>query len=88
MLTPLAALPSSELLQQRSGIFEILGIKPFGEPVVDWDWQLPRFGLLPLLLPQPRQAHGRAPFSRFSFLFAGNVESLMKPGSGFFDDIR
>lgn len=50
---------SRQLLQQRSGFFEIPCVKSFGKPAIDVCEQLPGCSFFALLLPQPRQAHHR-----------------------------
>jgi hypothetical protein len=44
---------SVQLVQQRLGLLQISGIKPFGEPLVDGGQQVVGFFFLTLLLPQP-----------------------------------
>jgi len=46
--------------QQRLRLLQICRVKSFGEPIVDFRQQLPRFGGFVLLLPQATAAHGRA----------------------------
>jgi hypothetical protein len=58
-LVTLALPVSSQFLQQRLGLLQILRVKPLGEPVVDLGQQLVSFGPLALLLPQPTQTHHR-----------------------------
>jgi hypothetical protein len=43
-------------VQQRLGLLEVGGVKALGEPAVDRRQQRMGFGLLALLLPQPRLA--------------------------------
>jgi len=48
-----------QFLKQCPGILQVSGVKPLGEPAVDWGQQPVGFGPLALPLPQPTQAHGR-----------------------------
>src|SRR5713101_7222847 len=43
---------SRQLIEQRPGLLEVGGVKPFGEPAVDLGQQLVGCGALALLLPQ------------------------------------
>src|SRR5713101_7687577 len=54
---PLLWLLTFEFCQQRPGLLQVCGVKPFGEPAVDLRQHLPGFFFLALLLPQPAQAH-------------------------------
>src|SRR5215831_8275915 len=51
---------SPQLFQQRLGLLQVGGVEALGEPAVDRGQELARFHALALLLPQARQAHGRA----------------------------
>src|SRR5262245_25137852 len=75
--TALAAL-SRQLLQERLGVLQVSGIKPFGEPVIDRGQQ--RAGLVPraLLLPKPTQAQRRPQLQRPGVLATGHGEGLTK----------
>src|SRR5205807_2501510 len=46
--------------EQRPGRLPVRRVKTFGEPVIDGRQQLVGGGLLPLALPEARQAHGSA----------------------------
>src|SRR5262245_264825 len=75
--TALAAL-SRQLLQERLGVLQVSGVKPFGEPAIDRGQQ--RAGLVPraLLLPQPAQAQRRPQLQRPGVLATGHGEGLTK----------
>ena len=49
-------MPSASSANSRLRLLQILGVKPFGEPVVDRREQLVSFVALALLLPQAREA--------------------------------
>src|SRR5713101_7354354 len=76
---------SGQLLQQHFRLLQVFGVKPFGEPAVDLRQYLPGFFLLPLLLPQPAQAHHRPQLQRLRPLPAGNLARLPKIFFSFFD---
>jgi hypothetical protein len=52
---------------------QILRIKPFCEPIIDFFKETPRLGIFALGPPQPRQAHGDAQFEGFRPLPVGNL---------------
>jgi hypothetical protein len=45
---------SGQLVEQPFGLFEVSGVEPFGEPVVDRGQQVVCFTDLPLIAQQPR----------------------------------
>ena len=47
-------------LQQGGSLLQIGGVETLGKPAVDFGQELMGCGVLPLLLPQPRQADGGA----------------------------
>jgi hypothetical protein len=55
-------------LQQHLGFLEIGGVKPLGKPAVDRGQQPAPFVALPLLLPQPREAHAGPEFQGLGLL--------------------
>ena len=73
-----AGIALRQRLEQRPGLLQIRGVKPFSEPAIDRCQQRMGFGLLALLLLQPGQAHGGAQLQGFGLLAAGNGEGLMK----------
>jgi hypothetical protein len=62
---------------------QVLGVKAFGEPVVNLGEQLAGFGLLVLLLPQPGEADSGAEFPGRGALRPGDFEGLLETGLGF-----
>ena len=48
--------PLRQRLEQGVGLFEVYGVKPFGEPAVDVRQHPPGMFLLALLVPQTCQA--------------------------------
>ena len=60
-------------VQQCLGLLQVCGIKPFGEPMVDWCQEVMGFLAFAPLLPQACQAHGGAQLQRFGLLTAGDV---------------
>ena len=74
---------SPQLGQQRPGLLQVGGVEPLSEPAIDLSQQLPGFGALALLLPQPSKAHRGPQFQRFGLLTTGDVKGLMKTGCSF-----
>src|SRR5262245_46350478 len=73
---------SCQLFQQRLRLLEIGGVKPLGEPTVDWRQQRVGLGALALLLPQAAQTRGGAQLPRFGLLATGHIEGVTKVNSG------
>src|SRR5262252_2758031 len=67
-----------QCLQQHLGLLEVGGVKPLGEPAVDRRQQRAGLSTLPLMLPQPTQAHCRAQLPGFSLLATSNGQSLLE----------
>jgi len=81
-----SALPVlGQFVQQRLGLLQILGVKPFGEPVVDFGQQLVSFFFLALLLPQAAQAHHRPQLQRLGALATRNLDGMLKTHLCFFN---
>jgi hypothetical protein len=62
---------------------QILGVKSFGEPVVDGGQRVTCFVLLALTLPQAGEADGGAQFKGFGLLLLSNFYGLEKVRFGF-----
>jgi hypothetical protein len=71
---------SRQLLQEPLRLLEVGRVKALGEPAIDRCQQRVGFGVLALLLPQSRQAHGGPQFQRFRLLAAGHVQGTLQPG--------
>jgi hypothetical protein len=67
---------------------QILGIKPFGEPAIDFRQQLVSFGALALVLPQARETRGGAEFEGLGLLFLCNLHRFQETGFSFLLDAR
>src|SRR5262249_4308021 len=65
-------------VQQGLRLLEICRVKALGEPAVDWCQERVDLSALALVLPQPRQAHGRAQLQGFGLLVAGNSKGFVK----------
>src|SRR5262245_1115507 len=61
----------SERSQEHPGLLQVGGVKALREPVVDRRQQFARLDPLALLLPQPRQAHGRPQLPGLGLLVLG-----------------
>ena len=53
---------SRQLLQQCLRVLEVSGVKPLGEPAVDWRQEVIGFLAFALLLPEPSEAGGSTEF--------------------------
>ena len=71
---------SGQFLQQAFGLLEIGGVKPLGEPAVDFRQQLAGLGALALALPQARATRRCPQLQRFGLLAAGDVQGLLETG--------
>ena len=56
------ALLSAQLVEQRSCVVEVGGVKAVGEPAVDFGEHRTRFGTFTLAVKQSRETQGRAQF--------------------------
>ena len=66
----------TQFLNQRLRLLQILRIKPFGKPSVNLRQQFVSFFLLPLLLPQAREAGGRSQLPGLGLLMLGDGDGL------------
>ena len=69
---------SGQLFEQRLGLLEVRGIKPFGEPVLDLRQHLLGFFFLALLLPQPAQTHHCPQLPGLGLLPASDLNGLLE----------
>ena len=58
----------SQLLQQRLRLFQIAGLESFSEPAVNRSEQFASLLRLPLVAPEPCEAHRRAQLPRLCLL--------------------
>jgi hypothetical protein len=85
-----AAIRRSELIEQCLGLFEVGGVKVFGEPGVDRGEQCHRFLLPALLAAQAGEAHRAAQSPGLCVLLARAVDAFLdgrlglahRPGAG------
>ena len=73
-----------ECVHQRLRLLQILGVKPFGEPVVHIRQQLVSVGGLALTLPQASEACRGAQFPGLGLLLLGDVDGFEEAGFGLF----
>jgi hypothetical protein len=83
----MAAISSSDWVEQRLRVFEIGSVEPLGEPAVDRRQQIARFGTPALLAPQPREAGGGAQLQGLRLLLAGHPQGLLQTGLAFFEPV-
>src|SRR4029453_11316419 len=62
---------SPQRLQQRPSLLQVSRVEALGEPVIDRRQERTRLGSLALLLPEARQARGRAQLPGFGLLAEG-----------------
>jgi hypothetical protein len=62
---------------------QVFGVKPFGEPMVNFRQQFVSFSALALLLPEASKARSGSEFQRLCLLSAGNLQSLQETRFGF-----
>src|SRR5215831_9857184 len=67
---------SSELVEQRPRLFQVLSAEAFGEPAVDRGEEVAGFGAAALTDAQAGEGHGSAQFPQFRLLLAGDPESF------------
>src|ERR1700737_1902795 len=65
-----------QVVQQRPGVFQVGGIEPFREPVVDLREKIARFAVPVLIAPDPTKARCSAKFERECALPLGRLDRL------------
>jgi hypothetical protein len=74
---------SLQIRQQCPGLLQVLRIKPFGEPVVDFGQQLVSFITFALLLLELGEAHRCSQLQRFGLLLASDLDGFGETRFGF-----
>src|SRR5262249_17473556 len=78
-----ASVALRQCLQQCLCLLQISGVKPLGEPGIDWCQEVMGFLAFPLLLPESSQAGGGTEFPGFRLLALGYRYGLLVAGFGF-----
>src|SRR6516162_3656036 len=65
---------SSQFVEQRLCLFEVLCFEAFREPPIDRGEQVAGCGAVALVAPQPRKAHRGAQFPELGLLLLGDAE--------------
>src|SRR5215472_205995 len=73
-----------QLVEQRLGFFQVGGVEPLREPVVNFCEHRARLVATALFCEQPRQAHRRTQLKRFCALPAREFDCITKASSSFF----
>jgi len=69
-----------QLVEQPLRLLQVAGVKPFGEPALDWSEQFAGLLRSSLIAPEPRHAHGCAKLPGFRLLLACNGECALEIG--------
>ena len=74
-----------QFVQERLGVFQVGGIEPFGEPVVDLREKIVRFAAPVLIAPEPGKVGRGAKFESECALPLGRLDRLQQPRLGLGD---